>query len=101
MLLPSSEREWPESLRPLYEGVEGTPTPEALAASARWRESFAQCVGRNPRRVEQALEPRLGLQGLGALSPQRIAALPSVRAVFLLEALDLAFDVASAGCHGL
>lgn len=44
MLLPSAETGWPESLRPLYDEVPGTPTAEALAASARWRESFAQWV---------------------------------------------------------
>lgn len=44
MLLPSGETGWPESLRPLYEGVTGTPTEEALAASAQWRESFSQWV---------------------------------------------------------
>jgi hypothetical protein len=40
----SGEAGWPESLRPLYEGVTGTPAAEALAASTRWRESFAQWV---------------------------------------------------------
>jgi len=41
---PSGEAGWPESLRPLYEGVTGTPATEAVAASAQWRESFAQWV---------------------------------------------------------
>ena len=41
---PSGEAGWPESLRPLYESVTGTPTTEAVAASAQWRESFAQWV---------------------------------------------------------
>ncbi|MCY1022247.1 hypothetical protein OV427_41275 [Pyxidicoccus sp. MSG2] len=43
-MLPSAETGWPESLRPLYEGVTGTPASEALSASAQWRESFAQWV---------------------------------------------------------
>jgi hypothetical protein len=43
-MLPSGESGWPESLRPLYEGVTGTPAAEAVAESARWRESFAQWV---------------------------------------------------------
>nr|WP_241759546.1 hypothetical protein [Pyxidicoccus parkwaysis] len=43
-MLPSAETEWPESLRPLLEGVTGTPTAEALAAATQWRESFAQWV---------------------------------------------------------
>ncbi len=41
---PVSEAGWPESLRPLYETVVGTPVAEAVAASARWRESFASWV---------------------------------------------------------
>jgi hypothetical protein len=41
---PSGEAGWPESLRPLYEGVTGTPAAEAVAASAQWKESFAQWV---------------------------------------------------------
>ncbi|MBZ4420136.1 hypothetical protein [Myxococcus sp. RHSTA-1-4] len=43
-MLPTGEAAWPESLRPLYEGVTGTPAAEAVAASAHWRESFAQWV---------------------------------------------------------
>ncbi|WP_164000479.1 hypothetical protein [Pyxidicoccus caerfyrddinensis] len=43
-MLPSADTGWPESLRPLYEGVTGTPAAEALSASAQWRESFAQWV---------------------------------------------------------
>jgi len=41
---PAGEAGWPESLRPLYEGVTGTPAAEAVAASAQWKESFAQWV---------------------------------------------------------
>jgi|GEM_PF-1408482 len=41
---PSGEAAWPESLRPLYEGVSGTPDAEAVTASAQWTESFAQWV---------------------------------------------------------
>ncbi|GHG83991.1 hypothetical protein [Comamonas sp. JC664] len=41
---PLSETGWPESLRPLYETVTGTPVAEALAASTQWRESFAGWV---------------------------------------------------------
>ncbi|AKQ65650.1 hypothetical protein A176_002562 [Myxococcus hansupus] len=41
---PVSETGWPESLRPLYETVTGTPVAEALDASAQWRESFAGWV---------------------------------------------------------
>ncbi|WP_246356795.1 hypothetical protein [Pyxidicoccus fallax] len=41
---PMGEVGWPESLRPLYEGISETPATEALAASARWREAFAQWV---------------------------------------------------------
>ncbi|MCP3137593.1 hypothetical protein [Pyxidicoccus xibeiensis] len=40
----SREAGWPESLRPLYEGVAGTPAAQAVAASVQWRESFAQWV---------------------------------------------------------
>ncbi|WP_338865693.1 hypothetical protein [Myxococcus stipitatus] len=41
---PSGEAAWPESLRPLYEGVASTPDAEAVAASVQWAESFAQWV---------------------------------------------------------
>ncbi|WP_241758120.1 hypothetical protein [Myxococcus landrumensis] len=41
---PPGEAAWPESLRPLYEGVASTPDAEAVAASVRWAESFAQWV---------------------------------------------------------
>ncbi|MCP3164324.1 hypothetical protein [Myxococcus qinghaiensis] len=41
---PSGEAAWPESLRPLYEGVSGTPDAEAVTASVQWTESFAQWV---------------------------------------------------------
>ena len=41
---PVSEAGWPESLRPLYETVTGTPAAEAVAASTQWRESFASWV---------------------------------------------------------
>ncbi|MFP2926251.1 hypothetical protein ACLESO_13745 [Pyxidicoccus sp. 3LG] len=41
---PSGEAGWPESLRPLYEGVAETPAAQAVAASVQWRESFAQWV---------------------------------------------------------
>ena len=43
-MFPSGEAAWPESLRPLHESVLDTPAAEAVAASARWRESFAQWV---------------------------------------------------------
>lgn len=43
-MLSTGESGWPESLRPLYEEVMGTPVAEVLAASARWRESFAEWV---------------------------------------------------------
>ncbi|WP_254627477.1 hypothetical protein [Myxococcus sp. CA040A] len=41
---PSGEAAWPESLRPLYEGVSRTSDAEAVSASAQWTESFAQWV---------------------------------------------------------
>ncbi|WP_342374434.1 hypothetical protein NVS55_24085 [Myxococcus stipitatus] len=41
---PSGEAAWPESLRPLYEGVAATPDAEAVAASVQRAESFAQWV---------------------------------------------------------
>ncbi|ABF87920.1 hypothetical protein MXAN_4340 [Myxococcus xanthus DK 1622] len=41
---PVNETGWPESLRPLYETVTGTPAAEAMAASTQWRESFAAWV---------------------------------------------------------
>ncbi|MFY2561115.1 hypothetical protein ACN469_26165 [Corallococcus terminator] len=41
---PSGEAAWPESIRPLYEGVSATPDAEAVSASVQWTESFAQWV---------------------------------------------------------
>ncbi|WP_240356239.1 hypothetical protein [Myxococcus eversor] len=41
---PSGEAAWPESIRPLYEGVSGTPDAEAVSASSQWTESFALWV---------------------------------------------------------
>ncbi|AEI67847.1 hypothetical protein [Corallococcus macrosporus] len=51
---PVRDARWPESLRPLYESVTGTPVAEAVAASTRWREDFSRWV-RNASLDERTL----------------------------------------------